>query len=126
MTGYNAPREYKKIIELGSGPFYSDAMGAKLSNGYIEVEFYDGEDIAPGGTANLVVPSAGELVFEVTSNEKPEAPNVPYGTIPNGTVDATDLAYTRPNWGGSSRFVRVTESVAVAGATHALVKVLRT
>jgi hypothetical protein len=126
MSGYNAPREYKEIIELGTGPFYSAAMGAKLSNGYIEVEFYDGEDIAPGGTANLVVPGAGELVFEVTTHENPEAPNVPYGTIPNGTVDATNLAYERPSWAGSSKFVRVTESVAVTVATHALVKILRT
>lgn len=126
MSGYNAPREYPFIIELGAGPFFSPAMGRKFSNGFIGIEFYDSDDIAPGGTANLVIPSAGEVVFEAACTDHFEDPNASYGTLPNGTVDATDLAYLRPNWGGGTTHVRVTESVAVIGATHALVKILRT
>jgi hypothetical protein len=126
MSGYNAPREYIFVIELGAGPFYSPKMGAKLSNGYVEVAYYDAPPIPSDGSANLVTPSAGELVFEVTSSDINDDPNTPYGTIPNGTVDATDLAYPRPSWAGSSQWVRITESVGVVGATHALVKVLRT
>ena len=123
MPGYFEPREYELILDLGAGPFFSPAMGSKFSEGYIDVEYFDGPN---PGTANRVTPGAGELLFEATGSEVKDDANTPYGTIPNGTVDCTDLAYLRPNWAGRTKFVRVTETVAVTTATHALVKILRT
>jgi hypothetical protein len=126
MSGYNAPREYTFVIELGGGPYYSPKMGSKFSNGFIEVAYYDAPPIPSDGSANLVTPASGELIFAVACNEKKDDANTPYGSIPNGTVAANDLAYNRPNWGGAANWVRVTENVPVVGATHALVKILRT
>jgi hypothetical protein len=123
MSGYFEPREYPLLIELGAGPFYSPMMGNKFANGYLDIEYFDGPDVL---TANRVTPGAGELLFEATGSDVPDDANTPYGSIPNGTIDCTDLAYLRPNWAGRTKFIRVTETVAVTVATHALIKILRT
>jgi len=126
---YFEPREYIFQIELGAGPFISPQMGRKFSNGYASVEFYDGPvivtssgNVDPNG-ANIVTPGAGELTMTVT--ESADSANGSYGSIPNGVVAVTG-AYDRPSWGGAARFIKVTESVAVTTATHAVVKILRT
>lgn len=124
MSGYFEPRDYSFAIELGNGPFYSPAMGGKLSNGFAAVLFYDGPPLAQG--TNLVTPTGGELVLTATESELPEDPNSFYGSIPSGTIDCTNPAYERPNWAGMTKHIKAVESVAVTGATHALVKILRT
>jgi hypothetical protein len=127
---YFEPREYPFAIELGAGPFFSPEMGRKYSNGFASVEFYDGPVYVTDkgnivtDAANIVVPTAGELEVELTESD--DKLNGNYGDVVNGTIDATDPAYLRPNWGGATKFMRVTESVAVIGATHAVVKILRT
>jgi hypothetical protein len=124
------PREYPFAIELGAGPFLSPEMGRKYSNGFASVEFYDGPvtvsskgNIDTSG-ANIVVPTAGTVEVELTESDNKVDGN--YGSVVNGTIDAADPAYLRPNWGGASKFMKVTESAAVIGATHAIVKILRT
>lgn len=129
MSGYNAPREYPFAIELGAGPFISPKMGRKFSNGYASVEFYDGPvTVTAGGNivtdgANIAAPGSGELTFEATESDDKD--NGAYGSVENGVADVS-AAYDRPNWGGPAKFLKVTESVAVAGATHAVVRILRT
>ena len=129
---YFEPREYPFAIELGAGPFISPEMGRKFSNGYASVEFYDGPiTVTSSGNvdtagANIVVPTAGELTL--TATESNDSANGSYGTLSSGTIDVTDPAYGRPNWVGATKFLKVTESIAVSGngATHAVVKILRT
>jgi len=133
MSAYFEPREYVFTFALGAGPYISPEMGRKFSNGYASVEFYDGEVtitsknevVVPDGVG-IVMPTAGELTL--TATESKDSTNGSYGTIPNGVIDVTVATYDRPNWGGPARFIKATESSAISGngATHAVVKILRT
>ena len=129
MTGYFEPREYIFVIELGAGPFFSPEMGNKFSSGHVSIEFYNGpvtvQSAGSTAGADIVVPTAGELT--ITATESRDSAMGSYGTIPNGTVDVT-VPYDRPNWGGPARFLQVAESAPVSGngATHAVIRVLRT
>lgn len=122
MSGYFQPKTYAFICELGAGPFYSPAMGGNFENGHVAIEYYDADPFS-GGVR--VIPASGELTLTVTDSEIADDPAALYGTIPNGTIDAADPAYGRPNWAGIAKFMKVEETVGVVGATHALVKVLR-
>lgn len=132
MSAFFEPREYVFAIDLAAaGPFISPEMGRKFSNGYISVEFYtavvtitsSGEVVTAG---TIVLPTSGTLTF--TATESKDSSTGSYGTITNGVVDPTLATYSRPNWGGPARFIKVVETVAVEGnaATHAVVRILRT
>lgn len=128
MSQYLDPKEYLLAIELGAGPFISPMMGRKFVDGYASVEFYDGPvsvtekgNVVSDG-ASIVAPVSGELTLTATDSEDKDLGS--YGSIPNGVIDVSD-AYDRPNWGGPARFLKVEESVAIAGAAYAVVRILR-
>lgn len=89
-----------------NGTIISSDMSKGYERGYIAVDFYSDAEFQ-----NLVTPTAGILTFKASENGER------YGTIPNGTVDATQVEYNRPNYSGSIQNIKAIAS-GILGAAY--------
>ena len=96
------------IIEgpVTDGVLISENMDLYYERAYISINFFTDDTFT-----TLAVPLAGTVVFEASED------GLNYGTIPNGTVTAADLLYSRPTFSGSVAKVRAT-TLGVTVATH--------
>lgn len=99
--------QVKYLIQgvVADGDLLSEEMSEGYERCYISVVFYSDEFIT------AVTPSAGTLTFRASETGDK------YGTIPNGTVDATTDEYGRPNFAGGAKRIKATAAL-LAGATH--------
>lgn len=98
--------EYTISGSVADGDYFSPNMRKDIERGYISIVFY-----ADAQLQNPVTPSAGTVTF--TASEE----GIRYGTLSNGTVDATIDDYDRPNWSGTVFRVKATTS-GITGANY--------
>jgi len=90
-----------------NGTITSPSIGRFYERGYISVNFYTDATLT-----TLVTPSAGTLTFKASENGEQ------YGTITDGTVDATLVEYDRPNFSGSVGNIQATASGIIGAANY--------
>ena len=104
---------YKIKGSTVNGDLLSPPMGQIYERGYASVIFYtDDTYMTP------VIPSAGTVRLTVSET------GVRYGTVENGTVDATADQYDRPNWAGAIGQAKATFA-GITGASHVIVTLHR-
>lgn len=93
---------------VADGEYLSQSIAQYYERHYITVTFFSDEYINP------VIPTGGTITFTATDDGfNFGTPKSPVG----GVVQASDPAYTRPNFGGKIQKVKATTS-GITGATH--------
>lgn len=98
-----SPYQIKGVV--ADGEYLSQSIAQYFERHYITVTFYSDEYQTP------IRPTAGTVVFTATDD------GFSFGTVSNGTVDATTQEYLRPNMSGKFQKVKATTS-GITGATH--------
>lgn len=91
---------------VSDGDFLSPDISQQFERMYLSVTFY-----SDAAYTTPVTPTAGTVTITATDD------GFNYGTLTDGTVDATNPAYLRPNMSGRVRKVKATVA-GVTGATH--------
>lgn len=101
-------KRYEFSGPVADGDLLSPDMSWLHERGYVALSFYSDEELT-----TLVTPSAGTVTATVSEN------GVLFGTIADSVTNAADVGpavtYTRPNWSGSARKLKL----ALAGITGA-------
>ena len=102
-------KRYQFSGSTADGDTVAQPMSYTHESGYVAFTFYSDEELT-----NLVTPSAGTVTTTVSENGDA------YGSIDSGATNAADVGastqYTRPNWSGSTRFLKVSLAGIVGAA----------
>lgn len=96
-----------------NGTLTSPDMSARYERGYISVTYYTDSTLT-----TVVTPTAGTLTVKASETA------VGYGTIDQGTMDATLAEYPRPNFSGGVRHIQAT-ALGITGAGYYVLTISR-
>jgi hypothetical protein len=111
-------KRYTFSGSTADGSVEFDAMRFHHINGLVSITFYSDADLT-----SIVTPTEGTVTVTVSED------GVIFGTVPNGTlIDAAKIGpnteYSRPNWIGSARSIKLTFA-NIAGAGYFKCRVIR-
>lgn len=112
-----AAERYRFSGVSSDGFLLIEDMSHTHERGLVALTFYSDEDLT-----TQVTPGAGTAIITVSED------GANFGTVLKGTVDATKVGtavqYDRPNWSGSTRYLKVT-FLGITTATHCRIDVAR-